>query len=92
MLFTTVLTYKSACKTYLIVLDSDKGEDTVVKFVDFLCNHFDDPGPVQEIIWSDGPSSEFKNKFMIKFLQSLSQKYKRLSHGNLHYRPWERSC
>ena len=28
------------------------------------------------------PSPEFKNKFMVKFLQSLSQKHKGLSHGN----------
>ena len=31
--------------------------------VDFLYKHSDDPRAVH-IIWSDGPSSEFKNKFM----------------------------
>ena len=65
-----------------------KSKDIVVVFVDFLNNHFD-PGAVHDI-WSDGPSSEFKNKFMVKFLQSHSQKHKRYfswkyfttSHGN----------
>ena len=43
--------------------------------MDFLFEHFDDPGAVH-IIWSGGPSSEFKNKIMVKFLQLHSQKYK----------------
>ena len=30
---------------------------------------------MEDIIWSHGPTSEFKNKYMVKFLQSLSQKY-----------------
>ena len=51
--------------------------DTVVVLVDFLYNDFDDPVAVHDIIWSDGPSSESKNKFMVKFLQSLSQRYKK---------------
>ena len=37
-------------------------------FVDFLYDHFDDPGAAH-IIWSDGPSSEIKNKFMVKFFE-----------------------
>ena len=68
-----LLTNKIVCKTYLIVSDShDKGKDTVAVFVDFLKNHFDDCGAVHDIIWSDGPSSEFKKKFMVRFVQSLS--------------------
>ena len=73
--FTAAMTYKSKCHTSLIVPDSrDKGKDTVVVFVDFLyenCVHKCD----EYIIWPDGPTSEFKNKFMVKFLQILSQKY-----------------
>ena len=58
------------------MLDSHgKGKDAVAMFVDFLYNHFDDPRAVN-IIWSNGPTSEFKNKFMVKFLQSHSQKHK----------------
>ena len=29
------------------------------------------PGIAKEIIWSDGPSSEFKNKFTMKLLSSI---------------------
>ena len=49
--------------------DSDKGEDMVAVSLDFLYNEFDDSGAAHEIIWSDGSSSAFKNKFMVKFLQ-----------------------
>ena len=51
--------------------------DTAAVLADFLYNDFDDPVAVYDIIWSDGPSSESKNKFMVKFFQSLSQKHKK---------------
>ena len=74
MLFTATLTYKSACKTYLIVSDSqDKSKDTVAVSVDIIYNHFDNPRAVHDIIWSDALLSEFQNKFIVKFLQSFSQ-------------------
>ena len=61
---------------FLIVSDSrDKGKDTVAVFIDFIYNHFGATDAMEDIIWSDGPTSEFKNKCMVKFLQSLSQKY-----------------
>ena len=76
MSFTAAMTYKAECKTFLIVSDSrDKGKDTVAAFIDFLYNHFDATDTMEDIIWSDGPTSEFKNKYMVKFLQFVSQKY-----------------
>ena len=76
MLFTAAMTYKAECKTFLILSDSrDKGKDTVAVFIDFLYNHFGATDAMEDIIWSHGPTSEFKNKYMVKFLQSLSQKY-----------------
>ena len=30
---------------------------------------------VEEIIWSDGPTSEFKNRYMKTLLSMLSEKY-----------------
>jgi len=30
---------------------------------------------VEEVIWTDGPSSEFKNRFMAALLKELSGKY-----------------
>ena len=50
-----------------------EGKVTAAIFVDFFYNHFDYPEAVHDIVWY-GPSSEFKNKFMVKFLQSLCQK------------------
>ena len=50
-------------------MSDSHGKGTVAVFVDFLYNHFDDPGAVHDLIGSDGPSSEFKNKFIVKFLQ-----------------------
>ena len=74
MLFTAAMAYKAECKTFLIVSDSrDKGKGTVAVFIDFLYNHFGATDAMEDIIWSDGPTSEFKNKYMVKFLQSLSQ-------------------
>ena len=43
-------------------------------FIDLLYDHLDNPGAVH-VIWSDGPSSESKNRFMVKFFQSHSQKH-----------------
>ena len=73
----TCLGLPLVCKTYLIIIlySHDKGKDAVAVFVDFLFDHFSDSGAVH-IIWSDGPSSEFKNKLMVNFLQSHSQKHK----------------
>ena len=76
MLVTAVMTYKSQCQTYLIVSDSrEKGKDTVAVFIDFLYENCCAHKCEEYIIWSDGPTYEFKNKFMAKFLQILSQKY-----------------
>ena len=43
-------------------------------FIDLLYDHLDNPGAVH-VIWSDGPSSESKNRFMVKLFQSHSQKH-----------------
>ena len=76
MLFTAAMTYKSHCQIYLIVSDSrDKQKDTVTVFIDFLYENCCVHKSEENITWSDRPTSEFKNKFMVKFLQILSQKY-----------------
>ena len=53
MLSTTALTYKSVCKTYLIIVSDrhDKVKDIVAVFLDFLYNHCDYPGALHDIIW-----------------------------------------
>ena len=75
MLFTPAMTYKAECKTFLTVSDSrDKGKDTATVFIYFLYNHFGVTEAMEDI-WSDRPTSKFKNKFKAKCFQSLSQKY-----------------
>ena len=75
MLFTPAMTYKAECKTFLTVSDlRDNRKDTATVFIDFLYNHFGVTEAIEDI-WSDRPTSKFKNKFMVKFLQPLSQKY-----------------
>ena len=67
---------KLHCKIPLMVSDGrDKGKDTVAEFIDFLCESCCAHKSEKYNIWSDRPTSEFKNKFMVKFLQILSQKY-----------------
>ena len=76
MFFTAAMRYKSQCQTYLIVSDSRyKKKDKVSVFIDFLYENCCVHKCEEYIIWSDGPTPEFKNKFMVKFLQILSQKY-----------------
>ena len=80
MLFTAAVTYQDQCQTYLICSNSmDKGKNTIAVFLDTLYEKIfsDDFNSDQEIIWSDGPSSEFKNCFMVHLLQYLSDKFKK---------------
>lgn len=81
LLFTAAVFYKGECKTYLICSDcQSKDKNTVFVFIDFLYDEIIRSGgdqPNLETIWSDGPSSEFKNKFTVKMLQILSEKYNR---------------
>ena len=80
MLFTAAVTYQDQCQTYLICSNSmDKGKNTIAVFLDTLYEKIfsDDFNSDQEIICSDGPSSEFKNRFMVHLLQYLSDKFKK---------------
>lgn len=80
--FTAATFFDGKCKTYMICSDaSDKGKDTVFALLDILYDEIvresGSSQPDLEVIWSDGPSSEFKNKYMVKTLQLLSKKYNR---------------
>ena len=69
------------CKTFLICSDTkDKGKDTVAVFINHLYENYifmEECSATQEVIWSDGPTSEFKNRFMVKFIKVLNEKYNR---------------
>lgn len=78
-LFTVAVFLNGECSTYLVCSDTQKKDKDVVsailiKIYDILINV---ENKFEEVIWSDGPSSEFKNKFMCRFLVYLSKKYDR---------------
>ena len=79
-LFTCAVYHNSDTKTF--IFDTDyKGKDkfSTGLFIESLYhNHIlPDKGVAEEIIWSDGPSSEFKNHFMCFLVQKLSSAYKK---------------
>lgn len=78
-LFTAATFYKNKCQSYIICSNSqNKNKDSIFVFLNHLydlimtenCNE-----NIQECLWSDGPSSEFKNKFMVRLLHYMSKKY-----------------
>ena len=81
MLFTAAFFYDGQCKTFIICSDSkNKDKDTIFVFLNLLYEEIlrkDNSKRYNEVIWSDGPSSEFKNKFMVRTLQVLSEKFNR---------------
>ena len=62
---------------------TDKRKNTVASFITFLYEHLYKQDAVKgqsyshEIIWTDGPASEFKNRYMVHLLELLGKKYKK---------------
>ena len=77
-LFTCALYHYSTTKAFVISRNY-KGKDKFAtgKFLDHLHENEipEDDSIEKEIIWSNGPSSEFKNKFMWHLMETLSKKY-----------------
>ena len=77
-LFTCALYHRSTTKP-LVIFTNYKGKDkfAIGKFLDHLYENEipEDESVKKEIIWSDGPSSEYKNKFMRHLMENLSKKY-----------------
>ena len=75
---TCALYHRSSTKTFVICTNY-KGKDkfAIRKFLDHLYENeiSEDDSVEKEIIWLDGPSSEFKNKFMRHLMETLSKKY-----------------
>ena len=63
------------CKTFLICSDSkQKNKDTIAAFLFHLYDHHIPPtkGIDFEVIWSDGLSSEFKNRYTMHLMKIVS--------------------
>ena len=79
-LFTYALTHKCSTDTMLSCSDyTAKDKYSNRTFVEYLYEHViqKDESVSDEIIWSDSPSSEFKNKYMVHLLQRLSSRFKK---------------
>ena len=63
-LLTAAIWFDGKLHPKVIVSDNlDHGKGTVVAYIDYLLNTL--PAPVKTVsIWSDGPSSQFKNKYI----------------------------
>lgn len=77
LLFTAATFFRGECQTYLICSDTpEKGKNTIYAFVNALYETIPQDDAIQiETIFTDGPSSEFKNKYMIKVLNGLTNLY-----------------
>ena len=84
-LFTCAVYHNSDTKRFVFGTDY-KGKDkfSTGLFIESLYrNHIlPDKDVAKEIIWSNGPSSEFKNHFMCFLVQNLSSTYKKKFHGS----------
>jgi len=78
-LFTAAVFHCGETKSLVICSDTkNKDKTTVLAFLfevyEKFIEHVDNSS-IDEIIYSDGPSSEFKNKYMMKAVYMLSAKY-----------------
>lgn len=81
-LFTGAVFCAGTCKTFLICSDTkDKGKNTVYVFLmhlfDIMSQFTSAAGDTKDVIFTDGPSSEFKNRYCMKLLRSISKKQQR---------------
>ena len=77
-LFTCALAHAGPATTMVICTDyrsKDKFSNRI--FLEYLYHNIipKNDEDEEEIIWSDGPTSEFKNKYMCHFMDKFSTKY-----------------
>ncbi len=75
-LFTAAIWTGDNMNSYSVVTDDlDHSKRTIVPYVDKLFEQL--PKGIRSVhIWSDGPSSQFKNKFIAKAISVLEEKHK----------------
>ena len=92
-LFTAVTVCDGTCKTSLIRSDSkQKNKDTIGVFLFHLYDQHISPTESidSEVIWSDNPSSKFKNRYNMHLMKILSIRHKTHFPGNILLLPMER--
>ena len=76
-LFTCALYHRSSTKTFICTNYRGKDKFAIGKFLDHLYENEipEDDSVEKQVTWSDGRSSEFKNKFMRHLMETLSKRY-----------------
>ena len=78
-LLTATITQNGQTKSFLICSDvKDKDKNTVFACILYIYDCIIKPSHndvEDDIIYTDGPSNEFKNKYMVHLLKILSQKF-----------------
>ena len=77
-LFMCAVYHKDQTKTFLICTDyKGKYKFSNSTFVEYLYENelLNDGKVLNQVIWSDGPTAEFKNEFIRQLIQNLSLKY-----------------
>ena len=72
-LFTAALYSKSrVCQPFLIITDSqDKGKNSIFTFITALTDYIQFEKGDMLVIYTNGPSSEFKNRYIVKLVSML---------------------
>jgi len=78
-LFTAASFFEQKCETFIVCSDHiKKDKNAIFVFLKILLEDIiTKSNPSEYIFWSDGPSSEFKNRFMVKLLRIFSATYKK---------------
>lgn len=76
-IFTCAFYFLADCKSYAVITDADKYKDSIRLFCTKLIEEHNLEDGVPFIIYSDGPRTEFKNKYMVYYLMDMSSKLNR---------------
>ena len=82
-LFKAASISKAQSKTYLISTNCNhKDQNSILVFVEYIYENFlhidDGNRDVQEVTWTDGTCSKFKNKYTVEILGRFTDKYNKL--------------
>ena len=74
--FTSVVWCKDTCKSAVVISDNlSHTKDSVITFIHKLISELIDISVKVLQLWSDGPRSQFKNRFIIAAVPWLEEKY-----------------
>ena len=75
-LFTSVVWCQNTCKSEVVISDNlSHTKDSVITFIDKLISELADSSVKVLQLWSDGPSSQFKNCFIATAIPWVDEKY-----------------